>query len=211
MVYIGTSSGGPRGERGGFGGFGLQESWNWPSNATITVRCYTTCPEVLLTLNDRPLGTNRLSEAVQGALTWQVPFEPGVLKAVGRRNGQSECEFTLRTAGPADRIELMPDVRNLRADGRDICHLEFRIVDAQGVRVPDAATEVKFTVEGPANIIGIDNGDLNSPATGKDGLRQAYRGRGLAIVQSLLEPGKARLSARAEGLREASIEIETRP
>jgi len=35
-------------------------------------------------------------------------------------------------------------------DGRDICHLEFRIVDAQGVRVLDAAPELRFALVGPA-------------------------------------------------------------
>ena len=38
--------------------------------------------------------------------------------------------------------------------------------------------------------VGIENGDLNSPATGKDGVRNAYHGRGLAILQSTCEPGK---------------------
>lgn len=213
MVYLCASlGGGPgRGGGGGFGGFGMQEHWNWPSNATVSVRGYTTCPEVVLLLNDKPVGTNRLAEAAQGALTWQVPFEPGVLKAIGRRNDKVECEFTLRTAGPASRIELLPDAAQLRADGRDICHVEFRVVDAQGARVPDAAPVVKFTVAGPAKIIGIDNGDLNSPATGKDGTRQAYHGRGLAVVQATREPGKVRLTARAEGLPETAVELDAQP
>jgi beta-galactosidase len=193
---------------GGFGRFGGQESWNWASNSTVTVRCCTTCPEVVLLLNNRPLGTNHLSEATQGLISWQVPFEPGVLKAVGRKDGNAECEFTLKTAGAAHRIELLPDVNQLRADAMDVSHLEFRIVDAEGTRVPDAAPEVTFTVAGPARIIGIENGDLNSPATGKDGVRNAYRGHGLAIVQSTREAGKVRVTARATGLNEASLEIE---
>jgi beta-galactosidase len=214
MVYLFTaeshgSSG--RGVGGGFGRFGGQESWNWPSNALMTVRCCTTCPEVVLLLNGRPLGTNRLSEARQGLLTWQVPFEPGVLKAIGRKDGSSICEFSLRTAGPAQRIELLPETRELRADGRDICHVEFFIVDTQGVRVPDAAPEITFTADGQAKILGIENGDLNSPATGKDGARKAYHGRGLVIVQSLREPGKALLTARASGLGEATVEIQAKP
>jgi beta-galactosidase len=214
MVYLYTStsdSGAGRGPGGGFGRFGGQESWNWPSNALVTVRCCTTCPEVVLLLNDRPLGTNTLAAAVQGVLSWQVPFEPGVLKAVGRNDRSTVCEFSLRTAGPAQRIELMPQTKELRADGRDICHVEFRIVDAQGVRVPDAAAELTFTAVGPAKIIGIENGDLNSAATGKDGVRKAYRGRGLAIVQSAREPGKVRLTARANGLGETTVEIEAKP
>jgi len=209
MVYLSAfASGGVVGRGRGF--FGAQESWNWPPNATVTVRCCTTCPEVVLMLNDKPLGTNRLSEAAQGVLTWQVPFEPGVLKAVARKNGKQECEFILRTAGPAQRIELLPDVKDLRGDGRDICHVEFRIVDAHGVLVPDAAPEVTFTLEGQAKILGIENGDLNSPETGKLGNRKAYHGRGLAILQSTSEPGNVRLTARATDLKDASVEIEVR-
>jgi beta-galactosidase len=144
-------------------------------------------------------------------LSWQVPFEPGVLTAVGRNHGSKICEFSLRTAGPAQHIELLPDTKELRADGRDVCHMEFRIVDAQGVRAPDASAELTFTVNGPAKIIGIENGDLNSSATGKDGVRKAYHGRGLAIVQSARAPGNVLLTARADGLGETTLEIETKP
>ena len=66
-------------------------------------------------------------------------------------------------AGPAQRIEPLPDVKEARADSRDICHVGFRIVDAQGVRVPDAEPELTFTTDGPAKLIGIENGDLNDP------------------------------------------------
>jgi hypothetical protein len=214
MVYLcAFQPGGFGGRRGGqgFAAFGAQESWNWPSNAQVNIRCFTTCPEAVLLLNGRPIGTNQLSAGEQGALSWQIPFEPGVLEARGMRNGQTECTFTLKTAGPAERVALLPDVKQLRADGRDICHVEFRVVDAQGVRVPDAAQEVKFTPEGPGRLLGIENGDLNSSATGKDGARNAYHGHGLAILQSTHEPGKVRLTAVADGLKEASVEIESRP
>jgi beta-galactosidase len=210
MVYLCALVGGGSGVARR-GGAGAQEHWNWTSNSTVTVRCYTTCPEVSLTLNEKPLGLRRLADAVEGALTWQVPFEPGVLKAVGSRNGSGTCEFALKTAGAASRVQLLPEVTRLLADGRDICHLEFRIVDSEGVLVPDAAPELTFAVDGPAKIIGIDNGDLNSPATGKDGVRNAYHGRGLAILQAAREPGKVRVTARAEGLQEASAEIEAQP
>jgi len=213
MVYLFASAGGGGAGRGGggFGRLGGEERWNWPSNSTVTVRCCTTCPEVVLLLNEHPVGTNQLSAAVQGLLSWQVSFEPGVLKAIGRDHGQAKCEFMLRTAGMAARIELLPDGNALRADGQDVCHLEFRIVDAQGVWVPDATSEVTFTVDGPAKVIGVENGDLNSPATGKEGVRSAFHGRGLAIVQSTRQPGKVHVMARANGLNEGVVEIESKP
>jgi hypothetical protein len=201
MVYLCASARGDgfgRRQRGG--DFGARESWNWPTNAFVTVRCYTTCAEVDLLLNDKPLGTKRLAEAEQGVLTWQVPFEPGVLRAVGRTKGSAACDFTLRTAGAARRVALVPDRQELAADGRDVCHLEFQIVDGQGVRVPDATNEVTLIVDGPAQLLGIENGDLNSPATGKGPSRNALRGRGLAILQSRTTPGTIRLTASASGL-----------
>ena len=209
MVYLCASASGGGGDRRGRGAW-MQEHWNWQSNETVTVRCYTTFPEVTLTLNDRPIGIKRLADAVNGVLTWEVPFEPGVLKVVGRGNSNAGCEFTLKTAGPARRIELLPDVTELRADGRDICHLEFRIVDEQGVRVPDATPEVTFTVNGPANILGIENGDLDSPETGKDGMRSAYHGRGLAILQSRTGAGQITVQAASLGLTSASVVLNSR-
>jgi beta-galactosidase len=208
MVYLCASPGRGEGRRGR--GAGLQEHWNWSSQSTISVYCYTTCPEVVLTLNGRPIGTKRQADAVEGVLSWEVSFEPGVLKAVGRGNAKAECEFVLQTAGPAQRIELLPDVTELRADGRDIGHLEFRIVDAQGVRVPNSTVEVTFAVEGPASLIGIENGDLNSPDTGKQSHRNAFHGRGLAFIQSQTRAGRITVSATAAGLAPASVVLNSR-
>jgi beta-galactosidase len=206
MVYLCAAGGNREPGRRGLGGM---EHWNWPSNATVTVLCYANCPEVTLTLNDQLIGTRRLSEATNGVFRWTVPYEPGVLKAVGRASGAEVCEYTLQTAGPASRIELTPDATRLQADGKDICHLEFRIVDAQGVRVPDAGPEVTFAVSGPAALLGIENGDLNSPEPYQGPTRKAYHGRGLAIFQSTTIAGKVVVKATAPDLEPAAVELET--
>lgn len=211
MVYLFASGRAP-GRRSGTAGFGRvlgQETWNWPTNSDVTVRCFTTCPQVVLLLNGKVLGTNQLADARQGALSWQVPFQPGELKALGLRNGAVQCEFALKTAGPPQRIELLPDTSEWSADGEDICHVEFRIVDQRGVRVPDADPELKFTLDGPAAILGLENGDLNSPETGRTGVRKAYHGRGLAILQSTRQAGQVRLTARADGLEEGTVELDS--
>jgi len=213
MVYLcAMTRGRSRGPDGRRLGFGPQEHWNWSTNDEVMVFCYTTCPEVTLTLNEQPLGTKRLAESMDGSsLFWQVRFEPGVLRAVGTREGETACEFALTTADAPSRIVLLPEEATLRADGQDVGHVEFRIVDARGVRVPDAENELTFRVEGPARIIGLENGDLNSPETGRNGVRRAHRGRGLAMVQTTREPGTIRLSANADGLPEASVEMEALP
>jgi len=208
MVYLCASvgMGETRRVRGGW----LREHWNWPSNATVTVHCYTTCQEVELLLNGRSLGKKRNADATEGALLWQVRFEPGKLQAYGLKDGCRLCEFALQTAGEPQRIALYPDVTELRADGRDVCHLEFRIVDAAGVRVPDATNAVTLTVTGPADLLGIETGNLNDPDTGKTHTRNAYQGRGLAILRAQATPGKIVLTATSPGLNSAMIELESR-
>jgi len=208
MVYICAFSGDNSGR---YRRIRVQEHWNWPRNAIITIYCYTNCPEVQLSLNDEPIGTKYLKDAIEGVLRWKVPYEAGIIKATGLNNTSKVCEYSLKTAESARQIELLPDVTELRADGRDICHLEFRIVDSHGVRVPDARNEVTFALNGPGEIIGIENGDLNSHDDYKDPVHRAYHGRGLAIIQSKKQTGKIRVTANARGLKKASIEIDVQP
>jgi len=205
MVYLCVAAG-----NGGQPRIPGVESWNWPSNSTATVRCFANCPEVTLTLNGKIIGTKKLSEAVNDVLSWKVPFEPGTLKAVGRANGQDVCEYVLKTAGAPARIELLPDATELRADGKDVCHVEFRIVDENGVRVPDAEPEVKFELTGPADIIGIGNGDLDNSENCRDDTHRSFQGRGLAILQTTTTPGGITLKATAPGLESASVTLQSR-
>lgn len=204
MVHLCVSSGDGSGRRGRIQ---AEESWNWPSNTTVTVRCYTTCPEVRLSLNGKVIGNKRLADAIEEPLSWAVRFEPGVLTAVGQQGEKVKCEFKLRTAGTARRIELLPDINELRADGRDVAHVEFRVVDAEGVRVPDATNSVTFNLAGPAQLLGIENGNLFDSATGKGPSRQAFRGRGLAILQSRAAAGKVTLTATSPGLESTTVEL----
>jgi beta-galactosidase len=208
MVYLCASenrNGNANPEANGARGFGGAESWNWPSNSTVNVLCYANCPEVTLELNDKIIGTQKKSQAVNGVLNWQIPFEPGTLKAVGRADGNDVCEFVLKTAGAPSRIELLPDTAQLRANGKDVCQVEFRIVDENGVRVPNADGEVKFNLTGPAKIIGLGNGDLSNSENCQGDTHRAFQGCGLAILQSTGISGNITVQASAPGLEPASV------
>jgi beta-galactosidase len=208
MVYL-TASTGAGGRRGRGGAGAGAEQWNWPEGSTVSVQCYTNCPQVSLSLNGKDLSTLSLSEARQGVLIAQVAFQPGELKAVGQKDGKDVCEFVLRTAGAAGRIELSPDVKQIAADGKDICHVTFRITDDKGIRVVEANPEITFAVEGPGQVIGIENGDRNSADNPKDLTHKAFQGQGLVILQAARQPGKIRLTAQAPQLEGSSIEIVT--
>jgi len=195
---------------GGRRGFGAAESWNWPENSTVTVQCFANCPEVELSLNGKVIGSKKISEAERGVLRWGIPYEPGTLQAIGRADGHEVCRRTLQTAGTLARVELRPDSAQLQADGKDVCHLEYQIVDASGVRVPDAVPLVAFELTGPGKILGIGNGDVNSVEDCKTNTHRAYQGRGLVILQTTASPGEISVTATSPGLQPASVKLSSR-
>jgi beta-galactosidase len=101
----------------------------------------------------------------------------------------------------------VPDQSQLRADGKDICHLEFRITDAQGVRVPNAQNSLKFEINGPVQLLGIDNGEMTGLEDYRSLERKASRGRGLAILQSTTMAGKITVRVSSPGLQLATVEL----
>jgi beta-galactosidase len=210
MVYLaaalippttGGGAGAPR--RGG----PIEEHWDWPAGSTVAVSAYTNAEEVTLMLNDRPLGIAPLDVLKDGAWHWEVPFQPGVLKAVARSKGTPVAEFSLTTAGEAARIELIPDATRVTANGEDVVHIEYHIVDRNGVRVTSANAEVTLSVEGPARVLGIGNGDLNDASSGQGLVHRAYQGRGLAILQSTVAAGAIAVHASAPGLDPAAVTV----
>jgi hypothetical protein len=77
-----------------------------------------------------------------------------------------------------------------------VCHVEFRIVDEDGVRVPNAGAEVKFDMDVTAKIIGLGNGDFAQQRKSPRRPHRAFHGRGLAILQTTTQPPAALLCAR---------------
>ena len=132
----------------------------------------------------------------------------GVLVSIVRSDPSGR--YSLKTAGAASRIELLADATTLRANGKDAGHVEFRIVDAQGVRVPNVEAEVTFEITGPARLIGIGNVDLQSTESGKTNRHQTFQGRGLAILQTTATPGEIVVKATAPGLEAGQVTVQSR-
>ncbi|MBE0592272.1 MAG: DUF4982 domain-containing protein, partial [Gemmatimonadales bacterium] len=203
--------------------------WNWPGreNQLVPVLAYTNCDVVELYLNGRFLGEKRLEFPRQGTsggwnsyerppvfpttadlhLSWDVPYEPGVLRAVGKRRGEVVATAEVRTAGPAASLRVTVDRAEIRAGIRDVAHVEVEVVDADGVVVPMSDDLVRFTVEGAARLLAVGNGDPADHNSYQAGKRRAFHGLLLAMIQSTDETGAVRVMARADGLEPASVEI----
>ncbi|MCX7015999.1 MAG: DUF4982 domain-containing protein [Candidatus Sumerlaeota bacterium] len=182
--------------------------WTWPEihkGTIIPAWAYSNCDTVELFLNGRSLGEQAMGNNYH--LSWDVPYEPGAIKAVAKKDGRIVCEDEQRTAGPPARIELTADRETLAADGRDVVHLTARLLDAEGVFCPTTTNRIVFQVEGPARLLALENGDPIDHQSSKDGNRKAFAGMCLAIVQSKRRAGAIRVKAGSEGLAGAEVQI----
>ncbi|MGI5466492.1 glycoside hydrolase family 2 TIM barrel-domain containing protein [Streptomyces sp. CA-132043] len=139
-------------------------------------------------------------------LTWRVPFEPGKLVAVARRDGHEVARDTLRTAGEAAAVRLTPDREEVAADGSGLVFVTAEVTDSRGVLVPGADHPLTFRVTG-GRLLGVDNGQQESAENYGSAVRTAFHGKALAIVRPAEGASAVTVTARAAGLHSASARI----
>jgi beta-galactosidase len=183
--------------------------WNWKQGDLVDVWAYFNSDEVELFLNGKSLGVKRKS-GDDLHVSWRVPYEPGTLKAISRRNGKLELTREVRTAEAPAKIVLVPDWNVIKADGADLSFVTVKIVDKNGTLVPMADNLVNFEISGAGFIAGVDNGSEISHESFKATYRKAFHGQCLAIIRSKDRAGKIVLKAMADGLAPASIVITAR-
>jgi beta-galactosidase len=172
--------------------------WNWPGREgnEVAVWVYSNLDEVELLLNGRSLGTKRVPHL--GHVAWQVPYQPGVIEAVGRRGGRMVLRERRETTGPGRRLRLTSDRSAIDADGRDAAIVKVDLLDSRGRPVPTANDKLAFRVSGAGRLIGVGNGNPNSLESDKAPKRALFNGLAQLIVQSTGSPGEIRIKAVAD-------------
>lgn len=189
----------------------LDSHWNWPEGEKMKVFTYSNGDTVELFLNGRSLGTKKMADFKKMKMWWDVPFEPGILEAVARKDGKIVAEDRVRTAGPATALVLESDRPVLKDDGLDLAHITVKVVDDKGTVVPDASQKIHFSVTGAGTNAGVDNGDIYSNESWQGNERPAFQGRALLVVRAGRREGSVKILATAEGLKSAGLEIPVHP
>ncbi len=202
-------SGSPADGAPNFGGRRLAAHWNWAGagRKTLPVDVFTNCASAELFLNGRSLGEKTVTEQYPPHVRWEVPYEPGTLLVIGKQDGRPAARFELATAGDPARIELAPDKTTLTATGADLAHVEVRVMDADGRRVPGAEPSIDFVVSGVGGLAAVDNGNPREVSSYQATRRKAWQGQALAIVRSARQPGKVTLRASSQGLKPAEVTL----
>ncbi len=205
--------------------------WNWKGKEgkVIQVMAYTNCDSVELFLNGKSFGIksvefprqgnsvgwNRYAVSQVNATTgdlhimWDVPYEAGTLKAVGRKDGKTVIA-EIQTTGTPAAIRLTVDRKEIHADLSDVVHVKVEVVDENGLTVPDANNLIQLQVEGAGNVIGFDNGNPGDHTNMKSKQRNTFNGLALAVIQASAPEGTIRVTSTSPGLKEAMVAITIR-
>lgn len=151
-------------------------------------------------------------------LTWNVPYEDGTITAEAWDAedqpidlGTAQGRTSVTTTGEAAELSASVDRTEIAADGAELSYITVDVTDEDGNIVPDAANNVKFTVEGEGKLVGVDNGKQDDHQSYQDDNRDAFNGQLVAIVQSTKNAGEITVTASAEGLDPATVTINTTP
>jgi len=182
--------------------------WNWPGReGEITpVHVYTSGDEAELFLNGKSLGRKKKGQ-FEYRLRWdEVKYAPGELKVVAYKNGKPWATDVMRTTGVASELTLKADRAKIAADEKDLSFVTVTVADQKGQLVPRSKNHIQFEIEGPGEIVAVDNGDATSFESFQAKERNAYNGLALVIVRAN-QPGKITLKAHADGLKDATTRI----
>ena len=182
----------------------ISPHWNWPDKVgkPIDVWINSNAEEVELFLNGKSLGQKTMER--NSHLQWNVIYEPGILEAIGYKNGK-KITAKVETTENASQVVISSDKTILNADGKDVTVINISITDDKGREVPTANNMISFTITENAKIIGVGNGDPSShepdKCTTHSWQRSAFNGKCQVIIQAGKNTGEITFEAKSIGLK----------
>ena len=170
--------------------------WNYDKGTKKPVYVVSTGDEVELFLNGRSLGKGRQSYRYLFTFN-DVPFEPGTLEAVASDGSR----YKLETADEPYQLKLtaIENPEGTKADGNDMVLFQVEVVDKQGRRCPLDDRMIHFQLWGEAKWIGgIESDTMSLPLE---------CGVNRVLVRTTTHAGEMNLSAYAEGVKPAYIQV----
>ncbi len=190
---------------------GMSDHWNRKPGCELSLYTYTNADEVELFLNGKSLGKKanvKTNPRSRNKIKWdKVKFESGYLEAVARTGNKIVARHKIETTREAVKLIATADNDSWKSDGMDLQHVKVCAVDKKGRRVQTAVDEVKFEVSGPAEIVGVINGDITSNELTVGNTRSLYKGTATVILRSTHEAGEVVLTATTNALKSSKLKM----
>lgn len=184
----------------------MPDDWNWANrDSTIKVWVYSNCKKAELFLNGKSLGIKK--KVPLGHIEWDVPYQPGTLRAKGyNAYGSVVAETEVKTAGKPYQLKASADRRSIKANGMDLSFITVSVRDTAGTIVPHADNLIYIDVTG-GKLLGMSSGNPVSHKDPDSEKMKAFNGKLRVIVQSYDRKGKIKVKMRSKGLKSTLITI----
>ena len=188
-----------------------QQSWTWPGNEgkKMSVNVYSRSPLVRLELNGKIIGEKQIPDSSITA-KFEVPYEPGELKAIAIENGKQVHKVTLTTTNTPKKILLKADRSSIQSSRNDLAYVTVEIADDKGNIVPNANLPVEFSISGAGELAAVGNANPSEMASFHQPKRNTFRGKCLVILRPKGNAGDITLEASSPGLESAKIDVMTK-
>ncbi len=188
------------------------KSWNWEGHEgkAITVKVYSSYPEVRLELNGLEVATSQIDSLDKFVAQFVLLYEPGELKAKGIKDGKEMESLILQTAGPASRLLADKEKAGISAEKNSLAFINIGAMDQEGNLAVTNDSEIQLVVSGPATLQAAGNAAPMHQGSFTDDTFNLFRGKGLVIVRSTGEPGNITVEVSAKGLEAATVSLEAR-
>ena len=199
---------------------GVKEHWGYPpyethwsfpmfTNILLPYMVATNCEEVELHTGGRIFDVPPVKTFKNRMVTGFVPYFAGGITIIGKIGGKEAVRQEIRTeeSAAALRFDEKAPRLTINAGGTAGIRFKVRAYDENGTAVFREGRPVKFTVEGPAVLCGVENGDFRTlnPSTGDT--VPLFHGRA-AVGLVVTGAGTVGVRAEVEGLPAAEITVE---
>ncbi len=203
MAYIGTYPI-PRRER--WLSIDAWPLWNYEDGQEIRVVCYTNCRQAQLLLNGNPVGEIKDYDDKTGIISWDIPYQAGKLEVLGLNEGREAARYAIQTSGRPYAITATVDNARLSTD-KDLVHITVQVVDEKGIPVVISDDEIRCTIEGPAQLLGLESCSNSDTGNYRDQVQRAFGGRLLAYIQTTGTAGDIKVKFTAPWLKPVEVQL----
>ncbi|MBR6570391.1 MAG: glycoside hydrolase family 2 protein [Clostridia bacterium] len=185
------------------------DHWHFPHirKRPMAYMIATNCEEVRLHAGGRIYYPPKPAECPNRLVTGYIPYAPGRVLVEGCIGGKVVCTHEVFTHGDAAQLVWQPGGTELPAEEGYEALFTVETQDANGIHCFHHEGRAAFRVDGPAEIVGVDNGcmTIDDPYGGAS--VALFQGRASVQIRLTGESGPVTLHAAVDGLPADELKI----